>query len=328
MLVFLLFIFSTHASEYKAVVYSNTIYGFDAPRSIIVSPSRDIWVANGNSMSRIMYGDFTKPAVIYKGNNYFLNNRIVDFVVDSKNNVWILSKGYDDQSDSLTKIPSDITNNPMVYPSGQYKLSSVGGIAIDSKDNIWIINSDSSIVQISNNDTTFYSSDDYRFNSPIKIVIDHNDNVWVLNSNMANTITLLPINNRSRPIVYRMYDGFNNQVDMDVDSNNNIYVINKEDGTIAYLPYASPNKPIIFPNIYGIVSPNVISIDKMNNIWISDYNSVVIKIQSGDIRSFTKFSGLDYCFNSPTSISFDAKGNVWITNAASSSITKLESGSF
>lgn len=153
---------------------------------------------------------------------------------DQDGNVWISANGLSNEGIVIRLLASNNYSVSSFVVGG-----SSGGIAIDSKKNVWIANGNN----IVNTITRLLASNNYSKSTfvvgdrPVCIAIDQDDSVWTANlayNTSSGTATRLLASNNYSKTEYSM-GGDTRPSGIGIDNKKNVWVLNSATGTISRL---------------------------------------------------------------------------------------------
>ena len=312
------------------------------PAAIAVDGSGNVWVADGDSVTRIPVGAVScaKGCIGFTGAGL---NMPLSLAVDPSGNVWAANSG----NSSVTEITAGA--NPDCS-SGCFNFTGSGirapsGVAVDAHGNVWVANQgNDSVTEIMVGAATDCSFGCLNFtggglSGPDAIAVDlHSGNVWV--SNVSISAPLGSITEISGTATANCGSGclnisggplnapavINAPMAIAVDGSGNVWVANGSD-SVAEIPAGATSCTSACLEFAkgGIQEPVGISVDTSGNVWIADRGSdAVTKIPSGAASCLTDCTGYTGgALSRPSAVATDPFGNVWVANGSGSSVTEL-----
>jgi hypothetical protein len=182
----------------------------------LASDGSNVWVYNNNnngigSVTRIPCDNTSSPIVYSRSNYDFINDDYspgyTKNIFSDGSDVWVSNSVGGDGSGSITRIPVNDPNNPIVYSDVKYGFDYPGSICSDGS-NVWVLNNNytnTTLTRINidnSNNYDVYSGTSYQFSNSVSLYSD-GTNVWVTNGLFRPvSITQIPINNPLNPIIY------------------------------------------------------------------------------------------------------------------------------
>jgi streptogramin lyase len=314
-----------------AVNYASN--GLDAPGSLAIDASGDIWVPNalGNSLSK-----FNAAGTPLSGGGlpgFSGGGLSIPFAVaiDSNGNAWVTNEG----NNSLSEFSSDGT--PISTDTGFTGggLEDPEYLAIDTSNNVWVANCGnfcdksgvaSNVSEFNSSGKELSSSTGYTgggLDGASGIALDMNGNIWVANE--ANN-SLSEFNSSGMaltPPTGYTGGGLFGPVAVAVSPANYIWVTDQLGNAVSELsPEGAPATGPAGTTGGGIDAPLGIAIDSSRNKWIA--NSTGIAEINGTGAVISPSTGfVDPKNDEPNGIAIDASGNVWVTNTGNNSLSEF-----
>ncbi len=253
------------------------------------------WIVLSNTITNlwcnITNASFKNSSLIYSTtNNFYFTN-------------WI----------ALTNCPNAYTVAWVTTIAGSASFSQPYGIALDSSGNIYVADSDNSIIYKINPSgivTTFAGANAY-LSCPVGMAVDSSGNVYVADygNNRICKFT-------SEGAMTTLPGTFNYPYDVAVDSSGNVYVadtgysrIQKIDSLLSVSTFATGLDP------YGI------ALDSSGNLYVADAdNQVIDKITTGGVKSTFSDSTMYSC---PQGVAVDSSNNVYVLDCDKNQIYKI-----
>jgi hypothetical protein len=282
--------------------------GLDVPTGIALDSSNNIYVTNAGSLN----GDADSVTMYASGNSGNVapvltitgaDTGLADptsIGLDSSGNLYVANSG--DQiggADSVTVYTAG--SNGDALPSATISGSSTGltvpsGIALDSSNNIYVVNNGSSVGVTDS--VTIYASGS--------------------NGNVAPSITISGSNT-----------GLDSPGGIAIDSGGNLYITNDgsvfggADSITVYAPASNGNAvPTDTLLALGLDTPTGIAVDSNGNLYVANDGST-----DGDVDTVTVYPlndilpsatiGSDTGLDQPSGIALDSSGNIYVTNQGS-----------
>ena len=179
------------------------------------------------------------------------------------------------------------------YGTGNGQFISPSGIAVDSSDNVYVVDAGNNRIQKFTNNGTFittwgsYGTGNGQFNSAIDMDVDSSDKVYITNSNTGSgSNPVQKFTNNGTFITTWGYEGSGNgqfisPSGIAVDSSNNVYVSDLDDNNVQ--KFTSNGTFITTWGSYGtgngqFISPSGIAVDSSNNVYVVDAGNNRIEI--------------------------------------------------
>lgn len=262
--------------------------------------------------------------------------------------VSINASAYTDHTSSNS---TNVTYSPKYFKSNRFGFNNPSGIAVDSKENVWVVNyggssflknfsTISSVTKIPFGDLRVpphiytgpqnpYYNNKYAF----QIVTDRKGNTWV--ADIFNyTLTEYPADAANKPIIYfgEKYN-LRGMVAITADPNSNIWILNAAKRNLTKIPADDLNSPIIYYSpAYQFSYPTAITSDPEGNIWVvnepapGQTTESIVKIPANNPNAPITYSGMNYQFWGISDIASDNQGNIWVASTLNGmylSLTKI-----
>jgi len=314
-----------------AVNYANN--GLDAPGTLAIDASGDIWVPNalGNSLSK-----FNAAGTPLSGGGlpgFSGGGLSIPFAVaiDANGNAWVTNEG----NNTLSEFSSAGTPiSPSTgFTGGGLELPQY--IAIDTSDRVWVANCGNFCDRSgrASNVSGFFSTG--RAFSPVGgftggglngasgIGLDVNGNVWVANE-ANNSLSEFNVGGTAlSPSTGFTGGGVYGPVALAVSPSNYVWVTDQLGNAVSELSTSGvPETGPAGTTGGGIDGPLGIAIDSSKNKWIANSTGIAeIDVTGAVISPSTGF--VDPNNDEPNGIAIDASGNVWVTNTGNNSLSEF-----
>jgi len=287
--------------------------GLNAPKSIAVDSSGNVWLANvNNSLSELSSsGSAISGSSGYTGNGL---NVPWGIAIDPSGNVWTA----DSNTSALSKFSSSGSAIASYTGGG---LNAPYGIAINGTGVVWTGNATTTSAFLNNG--TVQSGSPYGAGSNFyNIAIDGSGNVWVTDNKTAGDVA--KFSSSGSVIASYSAGGQNASWGIAVDSLSHVWISNSGNKSVTEL--TSSGTAVANYTGGGLSTPQGLAVDGLGNVWVADNggNSVTELNNSGVALSPTKgFIGGG--MSGPFSVAVDGSGNVWVSNntTGSNSVTEI-----
>jgi streptogramin lyase len=295
--------------------------GLNAPKSIAVDASGNVWLANGgnNSISKFSGSGAISGSSGYTGGGL---NAPWGIAVDPSGNVWT-SDPIAQGSGAVSKFSS--TGSAISGSSGYTGggLSDPYGIAINGTGIVWTANVSTT--------SAFQNNGSAQSGSPhgpggthnyYNIAVDGSGNIWASDNLATGDVEKFS----STGTVIGSYSAGSQKSSwgIAVDSGAHIWISNSTGNSVTELNNSGTSVGNFTGG--GLSTPQGLAVDGLGNVWIANNggNSVTELSSGGASRSSTtgfKGGGM----SSPFSLAIDGSGNVWVSNNAtgSNSVTEI-----
>ena len=212
--------------------------------------------------------------------------------------------------------------------SGNSQLGVTGGIAIDSSNNIYIVDeTNNRVVKFDSNGhqlLTFgsYGSGKGQFNLPENIAIDRSDNIYVTDRNNDRVEKFSSSGN----YISQFSNGGGTNIA--IDSSGNIYVLYSGDYVVKFDSHG--NQLLTFGSDGSgngqFENGDGLAIDALGNVYLGDIQNHRIQKFSSNGTYLAQFGlGHDWLSipNAPTGIAIDSSGNFYVVDSGHSSVEKF-----
>jgi len=200
--------FTLSGSTYTA---QNPITGFDAPTSVRIDASDNLWVVNSgtlfNGSGSGSIQEVIKVSGTWTPQTPITTSDLVqpyDLTLDGANKIWVATEP-DGTSQGgyvllFTKSGSTWSQTSKLNGTGGNAFEGPQGVVADKSGSVWVMNfGGNSIQEIAKSGSTYtveapIASEGHPFDQPNGIVIDPKGNLWVANwnSNSIQEITFIP----------------------------------------------------------------------------------------------------------------------------------------
>jgi len=231
--------------------------------------------------------------------------------------------------------------------NGQFKIPD--GIAIDSKDNVYVDSVHGYVQKFDPNGTFitkwgFYGSGNGQFHTPIGIAMDSKGNVYVADygnhriqkfDSNGTFITKWGYNNHMLEKDFENVTGlFNFPTDIAIDSKDNVYVA--DSGNNRVQKFDSNGTFITEWGSHGstkgqFIIPEEIAIDSKDNVYVTDTGNNRVQKFDSHGTFITKWGssgtidGQFSQFNGAQGIAIDSKDNVYVADSGNNRVQKFDS---
>lgn len=324
------------------VALSFTGGGIDAPFSLAVDGSGNIWIANGNNSVTKMNGvtgAAISPAGGYTGNG--LTNPF-SIAIDPAGNAWVANMYLSTPPSTVSEFTSSgavATGSPFSGGglSNENSINAVSprDIAFDASGNVWIANLSGTVTELNGTSGAAISGSPFSIStstvSPSGVAVDSQGHVWVSGYN-ADTLYELAVSNgavlgNSAAGAASMQQPYS----IAVDASNDVWLPNQFDSNsfVGYTvsKFTSVTSGTAFSG-GGILGPDGVAIDGGGNVWISNQ----IHVNPAPTAGLTEMNSSGAAVSPATGyinsnlysggdVGVDSSGNVWVANA-------VEAGTF
>jgi streptogramin lyase len=297
--------------------------GLNAPKSIAVDSSGDVWVANGgnNSISKFSSSaGAISGAAGYTGGGL---NRPWGIAIDTGGNVWIADP-INIGSGAVSKFSS--SGSALSGSSGYTGngLSDPFGLAINGTGVVWVANQ--------NTTSAFLGTGAGQSGSPYvpggghdyyNIAIDSGGNVWMTDK-VQPTGDVEKFTSAGVVVASYTAGGQNLSWGVAIDSAAHVWISNNGNKSVTELN--STGTAVANYTGGGLSGPQGLAVDGQGNVWVANNagNSVTELNNSGAAFSPATTGFVGGGMSSPFSLAIDGSGNVWVSNNASGSNSVTE----
>ena len=299
--------------------------GLNAPTSLALDGSGNVWIANagGNSVSELSpAGSQLTGTLGYTGSGNVLGAQGI--AIDKAGNVWI--------ADTLLSSVVELNvANGSIQSNSTYTGGGINGpigIAIDGENNVWIANfTGASVTELNSAGSPVGSSPltaNAQLQAPIGIAIDGAGNAWVTDNLGSDVLEF----GKDQSLLSA--NGFTDETilapqGIAVDANGRAWVAYQ--GTSAAAYYTNTLNNIGSSNPYtglGLSLPTAIAIDGQGTAWVTNNLSVgsLAKLSPAQNASNSVVTGLG-SLSFPSGIAIDASGSVWTANTGDNSVSEF-----
>jgi len=296
--------------------------GLNAPKSVAVDASGNIWLANGGANSLSKFSTTGSPV---SGSSGYTGGGLRapwGLAVDPSGNIWA-SDPIGQNNGALSKFSStgSAISGSAGYTGGG--LNDPYGIAINGTGIVWTANVSTT--------SAFQNNGSAQSGSPhgpggthnyYNIAIDGSGNVWAADN--VNPGAVEKFSSTGTVVAGYTAGGQNRSWGLAVDSGAHIWISNSGNNSITELN----NNGTAVGNYTGggLNTPQGLAVDGLGNVWVANNtgNSVTKLSNTGLVRSPTLgFTGGG--MSSPYNLAIDGSGNVWVSNNAtgSNSVTEI-----
>lgn len=284
-----------------------------SPAHIAINNGRVYVADTGNYRIQV----FTKQGRFLSTIDTSINNRYVaprDLAFDSNGNLYLLS------SESLRVFDS---NGEFLKYIGYGYFRTPYGIALDSEDNIYVVDKDLHEVFTFDHQGTFirdfslqYGADAQEVAFPESIAIDSNHHIYIADTGNHR----IHIYDREGSFIEtRGHQGnkdyeFNTPSSITIDTGNNIYIADKDNHRIQVLDINKNLITSIGRKPGELLNPWSVSLDNDNNVYVTDAENhrIIVYTRAGNfLREWTKRDSHQSNLYSPYDVEVDNHGNVY-----------------
>jgi len=297
--------------------------GLNAPASLAVDASGNVWVANagGSSVTELSSGGaLLSGSTGYAGGGNILGPQGI--AIDRTGNVWV--------ADTLLSSVVELTlSGGVVQSSSSYTgggISGPMGIAIDSGNNVWITNfAGGSVTELNSAGVPVGGSPltaSQQLQSPSGIAIDASGNVWVTD----NAASIVVEFNKNQTLLSG--DGYVDgsmlaPLGIAVDAGGHTWIADNGSATASLLGSNGSNllsAPLLGG---GLAAPTALAIDGQGTVWVVNGQTAgsISKLAYGQSSPLSP-AGLG-SFNAPLGIAIDASGSLWTANSGDNSVSEV-----
>jgi len=295
--------------------------GLNAPKSIAVDGSGDVWAANGGNNS---ISEFSSSGKAISGSAGYTGgglNAPWGIAIDTSGNVWItdpIAIG----SGALSKFSG--TGSAMSGSSGYTGngLSDPFGVAINSTGVAWTANVSTT--------SAFTNTGGTQSGSPYgppgahnyyNIAVDNSGNVWAADKENPGDVEKFT---SSGAVVASYTAGPQNATwGVAIDSTAHVWLSNSGNNSVTQLN--STGTLVANHTGGGLSTPQGIAVDGLGNVWVANNAGKSVTELNNSGAAFSPTTGfLGGAMNSPFSLAIDGSGNVWVSNNASGSNSVTE----
>ena len=301
--------------------------GFEAPSSVAVDGSGNIFVVDVNGVSeRLAEGGYTTVIPLVA-----LNNRPdtppfpSGVALDGSGDVF-LADGPDSFVSELLAVNGDVPpNQQLIFLGGSYMFP--GGVAVDAKGNVFVANSGFSAVQeilavngsIPANPTieTLGSG----FSNPGGVALDAKGDVFVADTSNSLVKEILAVNGSipANPTINTLGSGFKNPSGVAVDAAGDVFVADQGNGEVKEMLAVNgsiPANPTIVALGEHFSGPAGLAVDGSGNVYVADGSKNRIeKLDFADPPTFTFASTAVARASSSKSVRFQNVGTTTLTGS-------------
>jgi streptogramin lyase len=302
--------------------------GLDAPASVSVAESGNVWVSNYfNTIAEFSSnGSSAFPAGI-TGNGI---NQSYGMALDASGNVWIANEQTDPNSGS-----GDVAELNSSGAALQTGLTGGGinfpiAVAADTNGNIWFADyGDSKVTLLDNSGTPISGSGGWGATSlafPVALAVDSGHNAWV--TNQAGQLPITKVS-PDGSIVTNYNCDCDGASGVTIDQGGNVWIANYYGNSISEVNSCGA---IILGAATGggVDHPQGIAVDGAGTVWVTNFlgNSLSEIAGSSSSASGTFLSpstgfGSDAAILQPYGLAVDASGNIWVSNFGNNTLTQF-----
>ena len=256
--------------------------------------------------------------------------------IDSTGNVWVASYFYLPAGATTYSTASSVAKfSPLgvpAFPDGitGSGLSSVYGLAVDSRDNVWITNQASvyptnsglgSVTVLDSSGQSISGTTGFiagGLNYPSAVAIDPDGSAWIVNNGNSRVIRLSSTGTPLSGTAGYAGPSIAFPISIAVDANHNAWVGDQNDGFVNRVSNTGTVTPF-----NCCAAPDSLALDPAGNIWIANYSTAnVSQISSSGSIVSTGYPG-NGNFSGTQGVAVDGSGNVWVGSFHAPVLTEL-----
>jgi streptogramin lyase len=296
--------------------------GLNAPKSLAVDGSGDVWAANGGNNS---ISEFSSSGKAISGSAGYTGgglNAPWGIAIDTSGGVWITDP-IQIGSGALSKFSSSGSAISGSFGYTGNGLSDPFGVAINSTGVAWTANASTT--------SAFTNTGGTQSGSPYgppgghnyyNIAIDSSNNVWAADKETPGDVEKF----MSSGAVVASYTAGPQSATwgIAIDSTPHVWVSNSGNNSVTELN--STGTLVANYTGGGLNTPQGIAVDGLGNVWVANNAGKSVTELNNSGAAFSPTTGfLGGAMNSPFSLAIDGSGNVWVSNNAtgSNSVTEI-----
>ena len=297
--------------------------GLNAPKSIAVDGSGNVWAANGGNNSISELSSSGKAISGFAGYTGGGLNAPWGIAVDTAGNIWVtdpivigggtLSKF---SSSGTALSPSGFTGN---------QLSDPFGVAVNGAGVSWVANYKTTSAFLNTGAPQGFYGPGSGTHNFYNIAIDSSANVWMSDKDAS---AVAEFTSTGKTVSSYSAGGQKGSWGVAIDSTAHVWVSNSGNNSVTELN--STGTAVANYTGGGLLSPQGLAVDGLGNVWVANNllatgkpgNSVTELNNSG--AAFSPSTGfIGGAMSSPFSLAIDGSGNVWVSNNTGNSVTEI-----
>jgi streptogramin lyase len=310
------------------IAISYTGGGMDAPTSVSVAASGNVWVSSYfYTVSEFSPNGSTAFPAGIGGSGI---NQSYGMALDIEGNVWIANEqtgpntglgNVTELNSSGSALATGLTGGGINYPVA---------VAADSNGNMWFANYGNSTVTLLNNLGSPVSGASgwggTTLAYPVAVAVDSSHNAWVANQAAGLSITKISSDGSQ---VTNYACNCNGASGIATDQNSNVWVANYYGNSISEVN-SFGTLVLDAATGGGVDHPQGIAVDGAGNVWVANFlgNSLSevggsSSAAPGSFLSPSTGFGADAAMLQPYALAIDASGNIWASNFGSNTLTQF-----